>query len=38
MAINIPESVYTKFNEVVDTMITEFGVPCTLVYPEKQVA
>ena len=38
MAINIPESVYTKFNEVVDTMLTEFGVTCTLVYPEKQVA
>jgi hypothetical protein len=38
MAINIPESIYTKFNEVVDTMITEFGVVCTLVYPEKQVA
>ena len=38
MAINIPESVYTKFNEAVDVMITEFGVPCTLVYPEKQTA
>jgi hypothetical protein len=38
MAINIPEGVYTKFNEAVDAMITEFGVPCTLVYPEKQVA
>ena len=36
MAINIPESVYTKFNEAVDAMITEFGVTCTLVYPEKR--
>ena len=38
MAINIPDSVYAKFNEAVDAMISEFGVACTLVYPAKRVA
>jgi flagellar biosynthesis regulator FlaF len=35
MAINIPDSVFTKYNEVVDSTFTIFGVTCQLVYIEK---
>ena len=36
MAITIPSGVFTKYNELADAMITNFGVRCTLVYPEKR--
>ena len=36
MAINIPNSVFTKYNEFADAMIDNFGVTCTLVYPPKR--
>ena len=36
MAINIPNSVFTKYNEFADAMIDNFGVVCTLVYPPKR--
>ncbi len=36
MAITIPSGVFTKYNELGDAMISNFGVRCTLVYPEKR--
>jgi hypothetical protein len=35
MAITIPSGVYTKYEEVADLMISEFGVTCTLSYVTK---
>ena len=35
MPINIPESVFTKYYDVVDSTFTIFGVTCQLVYIEK---
>ncbi len=37
MAITIPSGIFTKYNEFGDAMISNFGVRCTLVYPEKRV-
>lgn len=34
MAINVPESVFTKYYEVIDSTFDIFGVECLLVYPE----
>jgi|LULG01.1.fsa_nt_gb hypothetical protein len=36
MAITIPSGVFTKYNELGDAMISNFGVMCNLVYPEKR--
>ena len=36
MGINIPDSLFNKYNDVVDVMISRFGVKCTLVYPPKR--
>lgn len=38
MAINIPDSVFTKYEEFANAMISNFGVVCTLVYPSTRGA
>lgn len=35
MAINIPSTVFTKYQEFADGMISNFGINCQLVYTEK---
>ena len=35
MPVNIPESVFTKYYDVVDSTFNIFGVTCQLVYIEK---
>lgn len=35
MPVNIPESVFTKYFDVVDSTFTIFGVDCTLIYIDK---
>jgi hypothetical protein len=37
MAITIPSGVFTKYNELGDAMISNFGVRCNLIYPEKRI-
>ena len=35
MAITIPSTVFTKYKEFADGMISNFGVTCQLIYTEK---
>jgi hypothetical protein len=35
MAINIPETVFSKYEEFADAMIADFGVSCTLIYTDE---
>ena len=35
MPVTIPESVFTKYYDVIDSTFTIFGVTCQLVYIEK---